>query len=141
MLMVPRRKYGMSFLDDMLRDPFFTNMDSAPSMNTDIQEKDGKYLLDIDLPGFAKEDIKIELKEGYLEVAAEKNVSSDEKDDDGNYIRRERRFGRCSRSFYVGDYVSEDEVKASFKDGTLYLEVPKKDQKVIEDSRKYIAIE
>lgn len=143
MLMVPRRNYGTSLLNEMFRDPFFSNWDAspAPSMRTDIQEKDGKYLVDVDLPGFTKDDIKIELKDGYLEIAAEKNEDKDEKDDDGNYIRRERRYGKCSRNFYIGNGITDEDIKASFKDGTLCIEIPKVDQKAIEDRRKYIAIE
>lgn len=143
MLMVPRRNYGLSLLDEMFKDPFFSNWGTppAPTMRTDIQEKDGKYLIDVDLPGFSKDDIKIELKDGHLVIAAEKNESKDEKDNDGNYIRRERRCGKCSRSFYVGDGITDEDIKASFKDGILFLKIPKIDQKAIEDNRKYITIE
>lgn len=140
MLMVPRRKYGSSWFDDMFRDSFFQNNESASAMRTDIQEKDGKYLIDIDIPGYGKEDVKAELKDGYLIVTAEKSDHHDEKDEAGNYIRRERHYGQCSRSFFVGEHVKEEDITAAFKDGTLCLEIPKKDAKQIEDSRKFIEI-
>ena len=141
MLMVPRRRYGMDWFEDMFKDPFFNNLSTVSSMKTDIQEKEDGFLVDIDIPGYAKEDVKAELKDGYLTISAEKNSSQDEKDEEGNYIRRERHYGQASRSFYVGENISEEDIKASFKDGTLNLVIPKKDAKQLEDSRKYIAIE
>ena len=93
------------------------------------------------LPGFAKEDIKAELKDGYLTIKAETNQDNDEKDADGKYIRRERYTGSCSRSFYVGDGVTQEDIHATFKDGVLALEIPKKEAIPQEEEAKYIAIE
>lgn len=109
-------------------------------MKTDIKEKDNSYELAIDLPGFSKEDIKVQLKDGFLTISAEKNLNKDEKDQDGQYIRRERYCGQCSRSFYVGENVTDSEISAKMEDGILKLCVPKKDIKKIPEE-KYIAIE
>ena len=114
-------------------------------MNTDIKETDNGYEMLIDLPGFAKEDVKVELNDGYLIVSAEKGFDkneSDSKDDKKNdkYIRKERYSGSCKRSFYVGDAITEEDIKASFKHGILTLDIPKKDKKAL-DTAKYIAIE
>lgn len=143
-MMLPSRRFGRSVFDEMFRDPFFTDFfkrEEATVMKTDIKEQDGDYLLDIDLPGYAKEDITAELKDGYLTVVAQKNQESDEKDEKGNYIRRERYFGSCKRSFYVGDQVKQEDIKASFKDGVLNLLIPKTEPAKVEDKTKYISIE
>lgn len=109
-------------------------------MKTDVKEVDGSYELDMDLPGFKKEDVKIELENGYLTITANKNHEVDNKDDKGNYIRKERHYGSCSRSFYVGDNVKHEDVKASFSDGVLRLVVPKKELPKVEE-KKLISIE
>ena len=114
-------------------------------MNTDIRETDNGYEMLIDLPGFSKEDVKAELNDGYLTVSAEKGFDKNEDDKgDGNkkgkYIRKERYSGSCKRSFYVGDAITEEDIKASFKHGILKLTIPKKEQKAVEQN-KYIAIE
>ena len=96
-------------------------------MKTDVKEKDDSYELTIDMPGIKKENVKAELKNGYLTVSASSDYSNDENDKDGRYIRRERHYGTCSRSFYVGDNVTQDDIKATFENGTLKLSVPKKD--------------
>ena len=113
-------------------------------MNTDIKESDNGYEMLIDLPGFAKEDVKVELNDGYLTVSAEKGFDKDESDSEkdakkGKYIRKERYSGSCKRSFYVGDALTEEDIKASFKHGILTLTIPKKDTKQIEQN-KYIPI-
>ena len=110
------------------------------SWKTDVTEKDGNYLLDMELPGYGKEDIKIELKDGYLNVSASKNTSNEEKDDKGNVIRQERYTGSCSRSFYVGDGVKETDIKAKFENGELKIVVPVDAPKEVEE-KKFIAIE
>ena len=115
MKLVPRNNnLGFSLFDnmfdDMFRDPFFTNSNNTKLMKTDIQEKDNNYILDMDLPGYEKEDIKAQLKDGYLTITAQKNTSNDDKDEKGNYIRRERYCGKCSRSFYVGDGIKEEDI-------------------------------
>ncbi len=94
-------------------------------MKTDVREKDGNYELDIDLPGFKKEDVSIKLENGYLTITASKGLDKDEKDEQSGYIRKERWFGNCSRSFYVGESIQSDEIKARMEDGILHLTVPK----------------
>ncbi len=136
------------FMDDLFSVPRVTGFggsrfdrDFSRMMTTDVKETDNAYQLDMNLPGFAKEDIKAELKDGYLTINAESNSSNDEKDDDGNFIRRERYTGSCSRSFYVGDGVTQDDIHAAFKDGVLSLTVPKKEAIPEKEETKYIAIE
>ena len=124
--------------DDFFNTPFFTRNESS-MMKTDIKEHDNGYELTIDMPGVKKEDIKAELNDGYLTVSAESNSSKDEKDEKGKYICRERYTGSYSRSFYVGDAVTEEDIKAKFENGTLTLEVPKKEA-LPEKQNKYIAI-
>lgn len=129
-----------NMFDEMFRDPFSTNNRIDKVMRTDIQEKDNQYILDMDLPGYEKEDIKAQLKDGYLTITAQKNEISEEKDEKGDYIRRERYSGKCSRSFYVGEGVKEEDIKASFNNGILQLTFPKQADKK-EDNTKYITID
>ncbi len=110
-------------------------------MKTDIRENQDGYELSMDLPGVKKEDLKAELKDGCLTISATSNQSRDEKDDQGRYIRRERYSGSFSRSFYVGEDVTQEDIKAKFEDGTLTLQVPKKEQLPKVEEKKYIAIE
>ena len=109
-------------------------------MKTDIREHDTGYELDVDLPGFKKDEINIELENGYLTISAAKVLDKDEQDKKGKYIRKERYAGAMQRSFYVGDAVTEEDVKAKFEDGILKLSIPKKDAKEVE-TKKTIAIE
>ena len=109
-------------------------------MKTDIREHDEGYELDVDLPGFKKDEISVELDDGYLTISAAKGLDKDEQDKKGKYIRRERYAGAMQRSFYVGDAVTEEDVKAKFEDGILRLSIPKKDAKAVE-TKKTIAIE
>ena len=146
MKLVPRNNnLGFSLFDnmfdDMFRDPFFTNSNNTKLMKTDIQEKDNNYILDMDLPGYEKEDIKAQLKDGYLTITAQKNTSNDDKDEEGNYIRRERYCGKCSRSFYVGDGIKEEDIKANFKNGILQLTFPKEVARKEDEETKYITID
>ncbi|MCR2033148.1 Hsp20/alpha crystallin family protein [Anaerofustis stercorihominis] len=104
-------------------------------MKTDVREKDNNYEVDIDLPGFKKDQILAELKDGYLTISASKDLDKEEKDKEGKYIRRERYSGSCARSFYVGSDVKEDEISAKFEDGILKIVIPKKDVKEIEGKR------
>ena len=129
-----------NMFDEMFRDPFSANKRVDKVMITDIQEKDNQYILDMDLPGYEKEDIKAQLKDGYLTITAQKNEISEEKDEKGDYIRRERYSGKCSRSFYVGEGVKEEDIKASFNNGILQLTFPKQADKK-EDNTKYITID
>ena len=96
-------------------------------MKTDIKEHDGGYELDIDLPGFKKDEITIDLDNGYLTISAAKGLDKDEQDKQGKYIRRERYAGAMQRSFYVGDHITQEDIKARFEDGILRLSIPKKD--------------
>ena len=109
-------------------------------MKTDIRENDEGYELDIDLPGFKKDEITIDLDNGYLTISAAKGLDKDEQDKKGKYIRKERYAGAVQRSFYVGDAVTEEDVKAKFEDGILRLSIPKKEAKAVE-AKKTIAIE
>ena len=128
MMMIPRRNH-FDLFDEMFRDPFFEGTESKV-MKTDIKEKKDKYLIDIDLPGYEKENIKMEISDGYLTVHA--NVNKEVDDEKGKYVRKER---------YVGENVKEEEIKAKFKNGTLTIEVPKKDEKKELPDKKYIPIE
>ena len=109
-------------------------------MKTDIREHDTGYELDIDLPGFKKDEISIELENGYLSISAAKGLDKDEQDKQGKYIRRERYAGAMQRSFYVGDHITQEDIKARFEDGILRLSIPKKDAKAVE-TKKTITIE
>ena len=109
-------------------------------MKTDIRETNGSYELDVDLPGFKKDEIQVQLKDGYLVLSAAKGLDKDEKDKEGNYIRRERYAGTLSRSFYVGNGVKNEDVHAKFENGVLRLSVPKKAAEEIE-ADKYVSIE
>ena len=136
--------FGESLLDDFFG---FQTMDSfvrgntSGLMQTDVKEKDSDYEITMNLPGFKKEDVKGELKDGYLVVTASTSSDDGEKDKDGKYIRRERYSGTCSRSFYVGDNITQEDIKAKFEDGTLKLTIPKKDAKPAVEDKKFISIE
>ena len=117
------------------------NYPATAVMKTDVKEHEGGYDLEIELPGYKKEDVKAELKEGYLTITASKNENKDETDKKGQYIRRERYSGSCSRSFYVGEEVTEQDIKAKFEDGILKVFVPKKEAVPEVPESKFIAIE
>ena len=121
MLPMPRmhRDVGPDFFEDVFDDPFFERKD-IKLMKTDIKEEDGNVVVEIDLPGYEKEDIKVDLEDGYLTVKAEKNEKKED-DKKGKYIRRERFMGMCSRSYYVGNSVKHEDIKANFKNGILTL--------------------
>ena len=108
-------------------------------MKTDVRDKDGNYELDIDLPGFKKDEISLTLDNGYLIVAAAKSVNDEEKDDKGTVLRQERYSGAMQRSFYVGDGLDENDVKAKFEDGVLSLVFPKEKEPELPE-KKTIAI-
>ena len=135
--------FGESLLDDFFDFPFENSYRSGRSqlMRTDIKDTDQGYEVTMNLPGVKKEDVKAELKDGYLTISASSNNSRDEKDDNGRYIRRERYSGSCSRSFYVGDQVTEADIKAKFENGTLTMMIPKKEVQPAVEDKKYIAIE
>ena len=151
-MLLPRTNTLNSIFGESLFDDFFEDFarplrsstrynTSAGVMRTDVRESDAGYELDIEMPGFKKEDIRAELKDGYLTVEAQTTSDRDEKDDKGRYIRRERYFGSCSRSFYVGSAVTQEEITARFEDGILKVTVPKKPAKPEVEESRYIAIE
>ena len=135
--------FGENLLDDFFDFPFGSNYTATDSslMKTDIKEMENGYEVTMNLPGVKKEDVKAELKDGYLTISASSNSNKDEKDEEGRYIRRERYSGSCSRSFYVGDAVTQEDIKAKFENGTLTLDIPKKDAKPAVEQKKYISIE
>lgn len=109
-------------------------------MNTDVKEEENHYQVDVDLPGFKKEDISARLDNGYLTITASKGIENEKQDKKGRYIRRERYAGSCTRSFYVGDGINQDDIMAKYEDGILKLTIAKKEVQEIE-SNKQIAIE
>ena len=140
--------FGENLFDDFF-DDFYRPARKAPQrgvpatavMKTDIREQENSYELDIDLPGYKKEDVKAELKDGYLTIQAASHTEKEEKDENGRYLRRERYTGSCSRSFYVGEAVTQEDIKARFEDGILKVSIPKIEKKPAVEERKYIAIE
>jgi HSP20 family protein len=130
----------MDDFDDMFEHSPLYGKHARNMMKTDVRDCNDHYELDIDLPGFKKEDIHAELQNGYLTISAQKSLSKDEKDKEGHYIRRERSSGQCARAFYVGENITEQDVKAKYADGILQLSIPKKDAPQVEN-KKYIAIE
>lgn len=138
------RNYASNLFDDFFNDPFFNHsFDSAKTalMKTDIQDQGDTYLLDIELPGFKKEDVRAELKNGYLTISASREENSEEKDEKQNFVRRERYSGSCQRSFYVGEQIRQEDIKAGFENGILKLVVPKNAPKQVEETHNYIPIE
>lgn len=133
---------GGNLFEDFFGNPFDgTDASAVDLMRTDIKEKDDRYEITMNLPGVKKEDVKAELKDGYMTIRATSDSSKEEKDENGKYIRRERYTGSCCRSFYVGEQITEEDIKAKFENGTLQMMIPKMDKKAVEDNRKYIAIE
>lgn len=134
------------FMDDFMDDFAYPAMSGMQTnrygdfMRTDAKETDDGYELDIDLPGATKDDVKLQLKDGYLMVGASKNADDGEKDKDGKYIWRERSYGSMSRSFYVGNDITEKDIHARFDNGTLKLTLPKSEADKVE-ADNYIAIE
>lgn len=136
--------FGENLFDDFFNDPFgMMNVSEGRSplygkhaknlMKTDVRETENTYEVDIDLPGFKKDEIKVDLKDGYLTVSAAKGLDRDKQDKDGKYIRQERYAGACSRSFYVGDVESTD-VSAKYEDGILKISLPKHVKKELPSS-------
>nr|WP_314465794.1 Hsp20/alpha crystallin family protein [uncultured Clostridium sp.] len=133
--------FGESLLSNWMDFPFDRSIFSTKEfMKTDVKEVDNGYELDIDLPGFQKEDIKARLTDGYLTITAARGENKEEKDKDGRYIRRERYSGSMSRSFYVGNAVKEEDIRARFENGILKLSVPKNKKTEIEQNN-FISIE
>ena len=139
--------FGENLFNDDWMDFGFPEVDKAlygkhanNVMKTDVKETDTGYEVDIDLPGFKKDEINAQLDNGYLTISAAKGLDKDEKDKKGKYIRKERYAGAMSRSFYVGEGNTQEDIKAKYEDGILRLSVPKKEAKAVEN-KKYIAIE
>ena len=110
-------------------------------MKTDIKDTEDGYELSMELPGFSKEDISAQLRDGYLTISAAKNEVKDEKDKEGNYIRKERYSGQCSRSFYVGKELKQEDIRAKFDNGELVLRFPKAEERKEVPSEEFISIE
>jgi len=139
--MLMPRIFGENLLDDVFGYPFTGyQTQTRELMKADVKETADSYEIAMNLPGFRKEDIKAELKDGYLTVSATMEQSVNE-EQEARYIRRERYCGSCSRSFYVGEDITQEEIKAKYTDGILYLRVPKKEAKPAVEEAKYIAIE
>lgn len=139
--------FGERLFDNFMDDFGFPNVDRIAAskntsnlMRTDIKETEDSFELEVELPGYKKEDVKAHLKDGYLTVNVSKDENNEVKDENGKYIRRERYSGSMSRSFYVGEDVQESDIKAKFEDGILKLAFPKEQPKKVEEP-KYIAIE
>ena len=139
-----------NLFDDLMESfafPTFPDVDRAlygknakKLMKTDVKETQDGYVVDIDLPGFKKEEIQMQLENGYLTVNASKGLDREEKNEDGRYVRRERYAGSMSRSFYVGENVTENDIHPRYENGILTFELPKEEKRAVEE-KKYIAIE
>lgn len=143
--------FGENLFDDLFDDAFsmrplydvnnaLYGKHAKAVMKTDVKELDNGYEVAVDLPGFKKEDVKVDLKDGYLTISASKGLDKNEEDNQGRYIRQERYTGQCSRSFYVGENVQPKDVHASFEDGILKLTLPKAAQQKLPETNT-IAIE
>ena len=142
--------FGENLFDDFFNDPFgmvsaraenhLYGKHSRNLMKTDVRETENSYELDVDLPGFKKDEIGVELKDGYLTISASKGMDKDETDKNGKFIRQERYTGACSRSFYVGEHVQPEDIGAKYEDGILRLSVPKNVKKALPETKR-IAIE
>ena len=146
--------FGENLFDDFFTPFYYDDKDEKKAekklyghraqnlLRTDIKETKEGYELVIDVPGFKKDEVKVALKDGYLTVSAAKGLDQDEQEKEtGRYIRRERYAGACQRSYYVGEDITEEDIKAEFKHGILKLFVPKKEAKPAVEEKKYITIE
>lgn len=144
--------FGENLFDDFFSDPFEMMMPQSRNplygkhaknlMKTDVRETENSFEVDMDLPGFKKDEVKAELNNGYLTVSAAKGLDEDKEDKKtGKYIRRERYAGACQRSYYVGEDITEEDIKATFEHGILTLFVPKKEVKPAVEEKKYISIQ
>ena len=143
--------FGENLFDDWMDFPFEKDFFGTKNplygkhaknmMKTDVKDTENGYEVDIDLPGFKKDEIKVKLEDGVLTISAAKGLDKDEKDKKGSYLRRERYAGSMSRSFYVGDHVTVEDIHPKYENGILSFSVPKAENKPIEEKNKYIAIE
>ncbi len=147
MLVPARANAPRSLLNTLMTDPFEAFFDaptrttSPTLMRTDIRETAEGFDLTIDLPGFKKENVTAELKDGYLSISARTQTESESADDKGTWLRKERFSGTCSRSFYVGEEIVEEDIRAKFEDGLLEITVPKKQPEPKLEEKRVIAIE
>ena len=142
---------GENLFDDFMNDfrlPAFPDVDkelygkhAKNLMKTDVKETEKGYEVDMDLPGFKKDEIQMELNDGVLTISAAKGLDKDEEDKKGNYIRKERYAGSMSRSFYVGEGVTQEDIHAKYEHGVLKLSIPKKEEQKKVEKSNYIAIE
>lgn len=141
MMMIPRKRNDFDLFNDFFGgEDFFTQRDSS-IMKTDIKEKSDRYIIEVDLPGYEKENINLELKDGYLAVSAKVHKEQNEEDKHDRYIHKERFYGECARSFYVGEDITEEDIKAEFKNGILKITVPKKEERKAIPEAKRIEIQ
>ena len=138
MMLVPRRN-SFDLFDNFFGDDDFFPKKERTLMKTDIKEKKDKYEIKMDLPGYEKDNIDISLNNGYLQISAKVEKEENE-DNDEKFVRRERFYGECARSFYVGDNIKEEDIEAEFKNGTLTIDVPKKELETEEPEVKKITI-
>lgn len=135
MMLIPRRN-NFDVFDNFFRDDEFLDKRQPNLMKTDIKENDSNYIIEMDLPGFDKENIDLMLNDGYLEISA-KMIKEENEDESEKYIRRERYYGECSRSFYVGEDILEEDIDAEFKNGILKVTIPKKEEtKKLSESKR-----
>ena len=137
-----------NLFDSLMGDFAFPDIDrvlygksSKNLMKTDVQETDADYVVDIDLPGFKKDEIQMQLENGTLTVNASKSLDRDEKNENGSYVRRERYAGSMSRSFYVGTHVTEEDIHPKYENGILSFHIPKEQPAAVEEKKHYIPIE
>ena len=135
--------FGENLFDDFFTDPFsmipsgrdvLYGKHGKNLMKTDVRETENTYEVDIDLPGFKKDEIDVDLKDGYLTISASKGLDKDQKDKEGKYIRQERYAGSCSRSFYIGEDVPAEDISAKYEDGILKISLPKHEKKQLPKS-------
>ena len=136
MMLMPRRN-SFDLFDDFFKDDFFKKENNL--MKTDIREKKDKYIIEVDLPGCEKENINLKLDNGYLEISA-KTFKEENDDEDERFVRKERFYGECSRSFYLGEDITEDDIDAEFKNGILKINLPKKELENKKEEVKQITI-
>ena len=137
MMLVPRNSFDL--FDDLFRgDDLFFRRQQPSIMKTDIKERDDKYIIEMDLPGAEKENIDLSLDNGYLKISSK--ISNEINEEEEKYVRRERHYGECSRSFYVGDEITEEDINAEFKNGILTIEIPKKENQTQTEVPKKIEI-
>lgn len=137
-MLIPRKKEYFDLFDNFFGDDDFFTSNSTNLMKTDIKEKENNYVIETDLPGFTKENISLTLNNGYLKISA--TTSKEENAETEKYLHQERYYGECSRNFYVGDEITEEDIQAEFKNGILKIYIPKKENKEKLSQTKQIEI-